>query len=314
MRETKGIYLGVKTKWFKTLLLVSITLLIFYLLFRRIDFFAVLDILKRVSIWYLLLAFLLTMLFPFMLAFRWQEILKAMGYHISFFRCFLIVVGIWPLSTISPSKSGDLLKAYSLKNEVPASKVVGSVLTERALDIFSLATFSLVGTVLFRKLELLFIAIIILAGITLVFIIANIGVRLPIKEVWQEKLDNLLLSTRTFVQNKWTFVLIVFLTFGKSFAQILQIKILFQAVDVQVPLLVTAAAFPIAIFVGLIPITLGGMGTRDSAIVFFFSGYASASQSLAVGILYSFFGYWLLSIIGLPFMQKALKSKQPERD
>ena len=307
MHETGGNYLGLKTKWFKTLLFVGITLLIFYLLFRRIDFFAVLDILTRVSIWYLLLAFLLTVLFPVVLAIRWQEILKSMGYHISFFRCFLIVVGIWPLSSISPSKSGDLLKAYSLKNEVPASKVVGSILTERTLDIFSLATFSLVGSVIFRKLELLFIAIIILASITLVFIIANIGIRLPIKEAWREKLDNLLLSTRTFVQNKWTFVLIVFLTFGKSIAQILQIKILFQAVDVQVPLLFTIAAFPIAIFVGLIPITLGGMGTRDSAIVFFFSGYASSSQSLAVGILYSFFGYWLLSIIGLPLMQRALK-------
>jgi uncharacterized membrane protein YbhN (UPF0104 family) len=301
-------YLALKTKWFKTLLFVGITLLIFYLLFTRIDFFAVLDILKQVSIWYLLSAFLvLTVLSPLMSALRWQGILKSMNYHVSFLRCSLITVGIWPLSAISPSKSGDLLKAYSLKNEVPVSKVIGSVLTERVLDILSLATFSLVGAVLFRKLEILSIAIIILAGITLVFIIANIGIRLPIKEAWQEKLDNLLLSTRTFAQNKWTFVLIVFLTFGKSFAQILQAKILFHAVDVQVPLLFTTAALPIAIFVGLIPITLGGMGTRDSAIVFFFSSYASASQSLAVGILYSFFGYWLLSIIGLPLMRRALR-------
>jgi len=307
VHETKRIYLGLKTKWFKTLLLVSITLLIFYLLFRRIDFFAVLDILKRVSIWYLLLAFLLTMLSIVMLVLRWQEILKSMNHRVPFLRCFLIVVGIWPLSAISPSKSGDLLRANSLRNEIPVSKVAGSVLTERALDILSLVVFSLVGSIIFGKLEILFIAIIILAVITLVFIIANIGLRLPIKEVWQEKLDNLLLSTRTFAQNKWTFVLIVFLTFGKSFAQILQAKILFHAVDVQVPLLIAAAVFPIAIFVGLIPITLSGMGTRDSAIVFFFSGYASVSQALAVGILYSFFGYWLLSIIGLPLMRKALK-------
>ena len=235
-----------------------------------------------------------------------------MSYRVSFLRCFLIVVGIWPLATISPSKSGDLLRAYSLKNEIPASKVAGSVLTERALDVFSLAMFSLLGSIIFRNLKILLIAIIILAAIILVFIVINLGIQFSIKKSWQEKLDNIFLSLRTLAQDKKSFALIISLTFGKWFVSILQTKLFFQSIDVQVPLLFTATAMPIAIFVGLIPITLSGMGTRDSAIVFFFSDYASSSQSLAVGILYSFFGYWLLSIIGLPFMQKALGHRRPK--
>lgn len=298
----------------KTLLFTGITCLIFYLLFTRIGFFSILSILREAKFWPLFLAFLLTISFPVTLALRWQEILKLMNYCVSFPRCLLIVVGVWPLATVSPSKSGDLLRAYSLKNEIPASKVAGSVLTERALDVFSLAMFSLAGSIIFRNLEILLIAVIILTAIVLVFIVVTLGIRFPIKKSWQEKLDNLLLSLRTLAQSKRTFALILLLTFGKWFVSILQTKFFFQAIDVQVPLLFTATALPIAIFIGLIPITLSGMGTRDSAIVFFFSDYASASQSLAVGILYSFFGYWLLSIIGLPFMQNALKSKQPERD
>jgi len=298
--------------WLKMFLFLGITILIFYLLFRRIDFFAVLGLIRQVSVWYMLIAFLLTMSFPVMSALRWQQILKSMDYHVSFVRCLLIIVGIWPISATSPSKAGDLLKAYSLRNDIPASKVAGSVLTERALDVFSLTMFSLAGSIIFRKLEILLIAVAILVIIILAFIIVNLGIRFPIKESWQEKLDNLLLSTRTLAQNKWALVLILFLTFGNWFASIVQTKLLFQAIDAQVPLLFTATALPIAIFVGLIPITLSGMGTRDSAIVFFFSDYASASQALAVGILYSFFGYWLLSIIGLPFMRKALRSKSSE--
>jgi len=298
--------------WLKTLSLIVITCLIFFLLFTRIDFFSILNTLRRANLWYLLAAFLLTTSFPVMLAFRWQEILKSMNYHVSSLRCFLIVLGIWPLATVSPSKSGDLLRAYSLKNEIPVSKVAGSVLTERALDIFSLAIFSLVGSIIFHNMKIFFIATVILAVITLVFIVVNLEIRFSIKKSWQDKLDNLFLSLRTLARNKRSFALVLLLTFGKWFVSILQTKLFFQAIDVQVPLLFTATALPIAFFVGLIPITLSGMGTRDSAIVFFFSGYASASQSLAVGILYSFFGYWLLSIIGLPFMQKALGHRCPK--
>jgi hypothetical protein len=48
------------------------------------------------------------------------------------------------------------------------------------------------------------------------------------------------------------------------------------------------------------------MGTRDSAIIVLFHPYAAADVSLGVGILYSLFGYWLPSLIGLPFLQRAL--------
>jgi glycosyltransferase 2 family protein len=78
-------------------------------------------------------------------------------------------------------------------------------------------------------------------------------------------------------------------------------------VDANVPLLYTFAALPPALFAGLMPFTLGGMGTRDSVIMLLFEGYATTAQSLTVGILYSFFGRWLLSILGIPFLQRLIK-------
>jgi uncharacterized membrane protein YbhN (UPF0104 family) len=83
--------------------------------------------------------------------------------------------------------------------------------------------------------------------------------------------------------------------------------ILFHAVDAKVPLLYTFAGLPPALFAGLMPFTLGGMGTRDSVIMLLFEGYATSAQSLTVGILYAFFGRWLLSILGIPFLQRLIK-------
>ena len=88
----------------------------------------------------------------------------------------------------------------------------------------------------------------------------------------------------------------------------LEIKILFLALGTNLPIIYIFAAFPLSIFIGLIPITLAGMGTRDSAIIYFFAHLASPSICLVIGLLYSFFGYFLLALFGLPFMKKCLKT------
>jgi uncharacterized membrane protein YbhN (UPF0104 family) len=59
---------------------------------------------------------------------------------------------------------------------------------------------------------------------------------------------------------------------------------------------------PLAIFAGLIPVTLGGIGIRDMAIVFLTSGWVAGEQAMAVGILYTATSYWFLGVLGLPFL------------
>ena len=81
---------------------------------------------------------------------------------------------------------------------------------------------------------------------------------------------------------------------------------LFFALGSNISFIYIVAAFPLSIFVGLIPITLAGMGTRDSAIIYFFAHLAGPSTCLAMGLLYSFFGYFLLALFGLPFMKKMI--------
>jgi hypothetical protein len=80
------------------------------------------------------------------------------------------------------------------------------------------------------------------------------------------------------------------------FASMVQTKLLFGGVGAVVPLGFTVAALPVVLFVGLLPITFAGMGTRDSAMLVMFFAYATQAQILAVGLLYTFFGYWLLAL------------------
>jgi len=288
------------------LFLLGGTLMIFYLLFRRIDLAQVFSLLSLLP-WHIwILAGVLTLSFPLLSAIRWKTILRTMGHDIPFSRATLTIAGVWPLSAVSPSKSGDLLKAYSLRAELKPMVVAGSVLTERALDVMVLSVLALLGGIYFRDYRIFSVALTVLIALMAGFVFVRLNVSLPIGHKMQNQLRDLFLSFRALWGNPRVTLLILFFTVANWLASIGQTYLLFRGVGADVSLGFTAAALPIAIFAGLLPISIGGMGTRDTAMVLLFASYASETQSLAVGLLYSFFGYWLLAILGLPLMRRAL--------
>jgi len=287
-------------------LLVAVTVTVFYLLFRRIDLRQTLLALGRMSGGVWILAALLTVSFPVMSATRWHLILRSSGHAVPLRRCLLIILGIWPLTAISPSKIGDLLKAVSLRRDLDMALVVGSVLTERVLDVLVLAVFALVGGVALGESSIVAIAALVVSAVCILLVLSRFHAALPIGEQLQTKLRTVLSSLRALHHRPVAFALILLLTGANWFASIVQTALLFGGVGAAVPFGFTTAALPIAIFAGLLPITFAGMGTRDLALVTLFAPFASSSQALAVGLLYSFFGHWLLAVLGLPFVRRAL--------
>ena len=293
----------------KSVLVVSITLIIFYFIFTKIDFYSVVEVLSYANIFYLLIALLLLFVIILITAKRWQIILETMGYNFRYKECFNLIMAAFPLTSITPSKSGDIIKAYYLKDKIPASKTAGSVITERMFDVLTLVLFSLIGMTFCKKYELAGVAFAILVCIIAIFLLMRAGFnfRLPIKSSWNEKIQNLIISTKLLMKDKRAFSAVMLYSFFVWFLGVVQTLMFFYALGINVPLLFTIANIPIAIFIGFIPVTLGGMGTRDATIIFLFSEYAMPSELLGVGILFSIFRYWLLSVIGIPFMRKVVK-------
>ena len=242
---------------------------------------------------------------------RWQIILETIGYNLQYKECFNLIMAAFPLVSITPSKSGDVIKAYYLKDKIPASKTIGSVITERMFDILSLISFSLLGMAFCKNYGLVFIALIPLGCIIAILLLARTGFdfRLPLKSSWTEKFQNLILSLKLLTKDRKAFLIVFSYSILVWLISIAQILMFFYALGISIPLVVAMANIPIAIFIGLVPVTLGGMGTRDAAIIFLFSEYATLSQLLGVGILFSLFRYWLLSLIGIPFMRKMMPHK-----
>lgn len=291
----------------KNALVLSITVLIFYLLFTKIDFYSVGSVLLSSNPPWLVIALILSLSSVTISAKRWQTLLKKLGYNCQYKESFYLTLGALPLTSITPLKMGDAIKAYYLKGKIPSSKTIGAVVTERTFDILCLTLFSLIGMIFYKKYELASIVFIILVCIAVIFSLAHFTFRLPIKNSWNERIQSLLLLLRLLTRHKTAFCLVFFYSLLIWFISIAQTLTFFYAVGINVPFLFTMANIPIAIFIGLIPITLGGMGTRDAAIIFLFSEFATPEKLLGAGILFSFFRYWLLSLLGLPFMRKMMK-------
>lgn len=269
----------------------------------------VLRLIAGVSPGHLAAATVVTLALPAAHAWRFRTVLGAIGFEIRWVRSYALIMATWPISSITPSKSGDLFKAYYLRPEVPATVTAGALLAERALDVAVLGAMSLAGSLLLEHRAITIFSSFVLGGIATFLVISPWAGRLPLRESWRERVRLLLTSTQALAQNPRFLLTTLGLTLVNWTMTIALAAILFDAVGARVPLPFVVAGLPPALFAGLMPFTLGGMGTRDSVIMLLFEGYATSAQSLSVGILFALFSRWLLSLIGIPFLQRLLRKR-----
>ena len=288
----------------KFVILLITTLLVFYLIFQKIDYVSLKETLLNANLSYLAAASLAILLVPIFSAKKWQSVLGAMNYSISWKESFNVIMAAFPVSAITPSKSGDLIRAYYLRDKIPATQTIGAVITERFIDISILAFFSFIGALILKNELILVISLSIIFLIFLFCLVIN-RIKLLFPK-WQQKIESFLQVLKVFIRQPQKILPVLLYALILWSIVILEVKLLFLALGANISLFYIAAVFPLAIFVGLIPITIAGMGTRDSAIIYFFSFLTKSSICLGVGFLYSFFSYWFLALLGLPLMKKLL--------
>jgi glycosyltransferase 2 family protein len=299
-------------KYLKFFIILITTCVVFYLLFRQIDLDSVWNIILHANIWWLLATFSVILTYPIFGALRWRIILNSMGFNLKFWKAFKIVMGAWSLSSVTPSKAGDLIRANPIKNSVPISKTAGSILIERVFDVLLLLILALIGGIVYNNAIVISIMAAGLVAVFLFFILAkNINkIKLPIKDKHKEKLNNIFYSSKILLKQPKQFIQVALITLLNWLGTFLQVYFLYLALGIQVSFVFICLILPIALFIGILPVTLAGMGTRDSAIVYLFASVAPASINLSMGILYSIFGYWIIAILGLFFLKSLSTTKE----
>lgn len=238
------------------------------------------------------------------------------------------------MNIVLPSKMGDLTKAYFLKKTgaMDLPRATNLVVFEKMLDLGSLCFLALLGVVACFALGLqventgrfaalaLFTGL--LSGAVLTIILSLYFIPTDRIPFYQSLLN--FLSGRSGALGKVHRLfesshevmamlqsrharrdLLAGLSVGLWVLHLVQIYFFFLSLNAPVPWLDFCALMPLAIFIGLLPISLFGLGTRDAAMIFLFAPYHPAAVIAGAGFYVSL-RYFIPAAAGLPFLQHYL--------
>jgi uncharacterized protein (TIRG00374 family) len=218
------------------------------------------------------------------------------------------------LNAFIPSKMGEMSKAYFLKmsSESNLEHSIAAVILEKLLDAGGLCAVLVMGFLAVPERNNILWLCAVIAGVYLVMVafvllvpLRGLGDKLLNWKVWLKWLGRLLTGWSVLLSG-WKkrgglLCRILGLSILLWVLHVLQIYLFFPSLNHTVPVAPALALIPLSIFVGLLPITIGGMGTRDSALIVLFAPYAGSALMAGVGLLCSM-RYWVDTLLGVPFL------------
>jgi len=298
-----------------SLLAFGVTVLIFYLLFMRIEPKAVLDALSRADlsrIPWLILPILLNMLVP---TDKWRRILGSLGCKISFSEMLTVMMGCIPLKLVIPGKIGEAGRALYLssRKKFPLATGIGVIAFNKVLILMALCFFVLIGRIAASLSPLWMLP----AGIALLVLILW-GLDVPLGYIisrfkGESRFGKILRDMgRAFIglTRKQRVGYFLYTLFSES-NFVITALLLFWIFHVNVPFADAVSLAPLAVLIGQLPIGISGFGTREAAFLVLFQPWAGVDTLFAIALVYSVVEYIIPAFIGLFFMPKFLAGLPP---
>jgi uncharacterized membrane protein YbhN (UPF0104 family) len=283
----------------KQFFLLGVSLLLLVLLGTLVDWTEVWGAMSRARPVPLILAFLLTLLFPLFNLLRWLAVLRALDVPMTFGRAFRITMACWPVGTLTPGKAGELIKANAVTDRMVG---LGSVIAERVIDVAVLGVFGVVFGLIIGSFWATIGGLAGIGGAAAVVLFARVLEGLLKGKKLGTKLHGFL-AVAPRLAARPRFLLACVLASGTNwFLSMAQLALLLEAFGSTTRLPLIVAILPAATFAGLLPISIAGIGTRDAALLFLARGAVDPAALLASSIVYTFLGYFLLGVLGLPFL------------
>lgn len=309
----------------KILVSFCITLVILALIYSRVDFGFLERILISVSPFYLCLALAMFLTHFFLASWRWRIITRQYS-HISIFKSFTYIIACSPLNLLIPAKGGSFAKAYFMNRieSVELKPAISMVFYERASDVAALCAILVFSSLSVRSANILTIGISSAASIFLVLYLLMhfIGPKYLLDKnlfgryskarvmtMLQGLLHNLFLYIDLTKKERKKLLLVNIISLAIWINTIVQFIFFFRMFHFQANLSLIFLYIPCAIFIGILPISICGIGTRDAAIIYLFSGVLSYGEAVTIGLTATL-RYLLSAAAGIPFLNILMLSKK----
>jgi uncharacterized protein (TIRG00374 family) len=301
----------------RLVLVLAVGLAVLGLIYYQIDVAALLAILGQTRPGWLVSAVFL--LAPIVLLSAWRlRLLVPSAEGLAFIEANKLVLASVTLNLVLPSRMGDLAKAYFLidRGRISGSLALSLVVFERLCDLLGLFLWCLVGLAFYSVPDWLTWPLGALVGVGLVVALllviaplsalpvfaamklaapARLVPRITALEVsWRE-------LTAYFQGNRPALAAVVSMSVAVWFLHGAQIWFLILAVGAWAPFTANMVLAPLALLIGMVPITFAGIGTRDAAIILLYAPFFAPVTGAAVGLL-CLLRYLLPGLAGLPFL------------
>lgn len=284
---------------------IVITVALVAWLVGRIDVGRSVELVRASHKGWLALAFVITLCIPVCTTFRWLGVLKAQAEGaLPFGTALRAVMMANVLNSFMPSKAGDMAKAVYLRKHVGLTRGVGTVVLERMVDLSIIGLLGVLGYFRSGAVWGLYVGgalLVIIAGVFVTVLFFPFH-RLPLPGMVLEKLDGLRSIFPRWLKNPAAMAQTIAGSAANWTLAGLTICALVSALGAPVGWGYAYSIFPLAILSGLVVPSISGIGPRDSAMAQLLAAHVSLEAATLVGLGYTFFAYWLLSLISFPFV------------
>jgi len=278
-----------------TIFKIFLTILLLAVLVIKVNFYEILSIIFSLNIFYLIGALSLVPVLYVIRTVRWNIFLHSVGINLPFIQSLkIILIGNF-YGLITPGKVGELGRAYHLNEKKVLT--IPTIIMEKLIDIFTLIILSLLTIIFyFQKSTFMqggiflcsiavIISIFLLTNKKAVFFIAKLfNINQENSEQFAENLQELL-QNYLVIGYAFLLSLVYYLV-----AYLLGYLIIFAA-GFNPMVLIT---LPIIVLMGNIPITISGLGLRESigSLSFIYLGDTAAN-----GFVFAFLLFFLITVI-----------------
>ena len=240
---------------------------------------------------------------------RWQLVVSAMGYRLPFGRALEVVLATWPLAVVTPSRANDLLRPLAVRDIVPLTAGAGGVVAEKAVDLGLLLAMAAAGAAyaaLWTWAGLIGLVLLLEVLVVLMVVTQRQALaRLPLLRRRPQTVDALFEAFSALGRAPGKLASIATASLLIRFFTVVVLHMLLVSVGADIRAVQTLTLWPAAMLVGVAPLTLGGMGTRDAAFLALLAAHGThvdPSTVLVATVGYSAVATWSFAVIGLPWM------------
>ncbi len=279
-----------RLRWLIRLLGVAL----FAVILIIVDVPRILTYLAQADLWPIMWSNLLVFPYIAVKAWRWQVLLRSVGIRVGLVEAArLYAVGL-AAGFITPGQTGEAVRAVYLGGAGHSlGRALVTVVLDRLFDLLVVGGLALWGIFVYGQVPQGQTAIIVLSLVGIVLLFVFFAWR-----GWQQPLGRLIVRVvpARFVRGRDPAQALGGLvlppaTLGAALAITLlsfvityyRLYLLFVALDLHVPLVYFLASTSIAGIAAILPVTIGGVGTRDAAFIVLFS-ITGESQEMAVAL------------------------------